>query len=71
MTGGKQYCVYCASCLYYEGKLECGKLEKPLTENQAKRMNRCRHFSLSPMGHAITGKQYRPLKWKMMRNYSS
>ena len=67
---GNQYCVYCASCLYYEGKLTCEAKEKKLTQNQAKRPNRCADFSLSPMGHAVTGKQYRPQKWKWIRKYS-
>lgn len=66
---GHQYCIYCASCLYYDGKLECDKMEKPLTANQAQRMNHCPHFLLSPMGNAVTGKQYRTQKWKWIRNY--
>ena len=66
---GNQYCLYCVSCLYYEGKLECDKLEKPLTKNQAQRLNHCPDFVLSPMGNAITGKKYRPQRWKWVRNY--
>ena len=65
----KQYCYYCASCLYIGGKLSCDKLEKDLTPNQAQRENHCPHFYLSPMGHAITGKQYRPQKWRYLRVY--
>ena len=67
---GHQYCVYCACCLYYEGKLTCELKDEEMTLNKAKHPNRCGSFTLSPMGNAITGKQYRPQKWKWIRNYS-
>ena len=67
---GNQYCIYCASCLYLEGKLVCDLKDEEMTLNHAKRLNHCPDFVLSPMGHAINGKKYRPQRWKYVTNYA-
>lgn len=63
----KQYCVYCAGCVEVAGDLYCDTMEKDLTMNQAKHENYCPKFFLSPAGHVLTGKKYRPQKWRYMR----
>ena len=67
---GNQYCIYCASCVYLDGKLICDLKDKEMSMNSAQHKNECADFSLSPMGNAITGKQYKPQKWKWIRKYS-
>lgn len=69
MNEGNQYCIYCASCLYLEGKIVCDLKDEEMPMNRAKRHNCCESFALSPMGHVITGKQYRPQRWRYVRNY--
>ena len=65
----KQYCVYCASCVN-DGGLYCDKLDKEMSRSYAQHENHCAEFVISPMGHVITGKQYRPQKWRWMRIYT-
>lgn len=64
-----QYCIYCSHCIN-DGGLYCCTDDRPLTENAAKRANKCRHYEQSPLGHVITGKQYRPQRWRYIRVYS-
>lgn len=70
MSKGNQYCIYCSFCLYFDGKLVCDLKDEEMTKHKAQRPNRCPRFNLSPMGSAITGKQYRPQRWKWIRKYS-
>ena len=64
-----QYCVYCAHCVE-DGGLYCCTDDRTLTKNAARRPNKCKHYEKSPLGHVITGKQYRPQRWQYIRVYS-
>lgn len=67
-----QYCVYCAYCVQDEGNgLSCMSYDKEMTMNAARRDNKCPNYQTSPLGHVITGKQYRPQKWREMRAHSN
>ena len=39
----KQYCRYCANCIYGD-VVQCDKINKMMSESQAKTVNHCKHF---------------------------
>lgn len=39
----KQYCRYCANCIYGD-VVWCDELEKVISEASAKTVNHCKHF---------------------------
>ena len=40
----KQYCRYCAHCVYGDA-IYCSKKDITMSEQEAKRMNKCKDFS--------------------------
>ena len=52
-----KYSRYCAFCISGDGYY-CTEHEKVLSENQVKRINACKEFSLSELGDVDTGKPY-------------
>lgn len=64
-----QYCVYCSHCIADCDGLYCCTDDRTITMNAAKRENHCPNYEESPMGHIITGKKYRPQRWRYMRVY--
>lgn len=59
----KQYCVYCSFCLLGDC-FYCSDKDEVLKESMVKKPNNCPSFSLCPVGHVETGKQYKPREKK-------
>lgn len=65
-----QYCVYCSHCINDVDGLYCCINDRTMTKTSAQRANTCKDYEQSPQGHVLTGKQYRPRKWRYMRVYN-
>ena len=62
-----QYCRYCTFCFEGNGffcSYKPNEIEAYMTEEQIKRVNRCKNFELSALGDVISGRQYKPRKKK-------
>lgn len=59
----KQYCVYCSHCISSE-PFYCTDKDEVMKESMVKKPNNCPSFSLCPLGHVETGKQYKPREEK-------
>lgn len=59
----RKYCVYC-SFLTYGDCYYCSDKDEVMKESMVKKPNNCPSFSLCPLGHVETGKQYKPREEK-------
>ncbi len=59
----KQYCRYCANCTFGDC-IYCNELNKCLTEEQAKRTNKCKSFEFNEIDVFDMNKKYDPIKKK-------
>ena len=58
-----QYCRYCAFCFeadQFRCSAEIDGQQLYMTEDDIKRPNKCKAYTLSDLGDVITGRQYKP-----------
>lgn len=55
----KQYCRYCASCVYGD-VVWCSTKKKDISESSAKRPNKCAHFVFNEIDALDLNKKYKP-----------
>lgn len=65
----KQYCRYCSYCCYGD-VVYCGYKNKTMTEESAKRVNNCKHFSFNSIDVFDPDKEYKPRKEKETKQIS-
>lgn len=66
-----QYCRYCAFCFEaddYRCSAEINGQQLHMDENDIKRPNKCKEYTLSELGDVITGRQYKPREKKEKRD---
>ena len=59
----KQYCRYCSHCIYGDF-VYCEENEETMSEEKAKRVNKCKHFEFNEMDVFDSDKKYKPRKSK-------
>lgn len=65
-----QYCIYCSHCVPDCDGLYCCTDDRTISMAHAKHANTCRNYEESEQGNVITGRRYRPQKWRQMRVYN-
>ena len=60
----KQYCRYCSNCIVGDA-VYCEALNKTMSEEKAKRVNRCKEFVFNEIDVFDLEKRYKPRKEKM------
>ena len=59
----KQYCRYCSNCIVGDA-VYCEALKMTMTEEKAKRVNRCKGFVFNEIDVFDLDKRYKPRKVK-------
>ena len=59
----KQYCRYCSNCIVGDA-VYCEALNKTMSEEKAKRVNRCKQFIFNEIDVFDLDKRYKPRKVK-------
>ena len=59
----KQYCRYCSNCIVGDA-VYCEALNKTMSEEKAKRVNRCKEFVFNEIDVFDLEKRYKPRKAK-------
>lgn len=59
----KQYCRYCSNCIVGDA-VYCETLKMTMTEEKAKRVNRCKQFIFNEIDVFDLDKRYKPRKVK-------
>lgn len=59
----KQYCRYCANCIYGDA-VYCAEKQKTMSEETAKRVNQCKHFIFNEIDVFNFDHKYTPAKPK-------
>lgn len=59
----KQYCRYCSNCIVGDA-VYCEALNKTMSEEKAKRLNRCKEFVFNEIDVFDLEKRYKPRKEK-------
>lgn len=59
----KQYCRYCSNCIVGDA-VYCETLNKTMSEEKAKRLNRCKEFVFNEIDVFDLEKRYKPRKEK-------
>ncbi|MCI9092632.1 MAG: hypothetical protein HFF36_02440 [Coprobacillus sp.] len=63
----KQYCRYCSNCSICVDCVCCDVKDKYMNYEQAKRVNKCKHFEFNPIDVFDSDRTYKPRKKRSYR----